>query len=138
VAAAALEETAARPETQFLKGRFVDLFDASLPVLTRVSLTPGKRALLFNLEMLRSRQPAIVAAACRIDREEFAGNILKFRTSGIGSTKAVVVIASRRPPSRVVVSGKTLDTSQYDVEPGILRLRFVNTAHPALVEVRFQ
>lgn len=101
-------------------------------------MTPGKHALLFDLERLRSKQPAVVAAACRVDQEELTGSILKFRATGIGCTEAVVVIAGGRTPSRVVVAGKTLDTSQYDVEAGILRLRFVNTAEPVLVEVRFK
>jgi hypothetical protein len=73
-------------------------------------------------------------AACRVDQEELTGSILKIRATGIGCTEAVVVIAGGRTPSRVVVAGKTLDTSQYDVEAGILRLRFVNTAEPALVK----
>jgi hypothetical protein len=116
----------------------VDLFDAKLPILTRVNLMPGKRALLFDLQTFKSSEPVVVAAACRVDEEEFAGNILKFRTNGIASTNAVVVIASRRTPSRVIVAGKPLDKSEYDVEAGSLRLRFVNTAEPVLVEVRFR
>jgi len=136
--AAALDESDARPEAKLLKGRYVDLFDRKLPVLEQVSLTPGKRALLFDLERFKSREPAVVAAACRVDQEEFDGNVLKFRASGIASTEAVVVIASRRAPSHIIVAGKTLDKSQYDVEAGSLRLRFVNTAEPFFVEVGFR
>jgi hypothetical protein len=135
---AALDESPPQPAPKLLEGRYVDLFDAKLPILTRVNLMPGKRALLFDLQTFKSSEPVVVAAACRVDEEEFAGNILKFRTNGIASTNAVVVIASRRTPSRVIVAGKPLDKSEYDVEAGSLRLRFVNTAEPVLVEVRFR
>jgi hypothetical protein len=136
--AAALDESVPQPDAQLLKGHYVDLFDAKLPVLEQVSLTPSKRALLFDLERLRSRKPAVVAAACRVDQEEFDGNVLKFRANGIASTEAVVVIASRRAPAQVIVAGKTLDKSQYDVEAGSVRLRFLNTAAPFFVEVGFR
>ena len=79
-----------------------------------------------------------MAAACRADQEEFDGNVLKFRANGIASTEAVIVIASRRAPAQVIVAGKTLDKSQYDVEAESVRLRFVNTAEPFFVEVGFK
>jgi hypothetical protein len=137
IVAAALDESIPQSKPTVLKGRFVDLFDAKLPVLTRVSLTPGKRALLFDLERPEANRPSVVAAACRINDEVFEGDTLRFRADGIASTEAVVLIASRRAPSQVLVGGKTLDKSQYEIERGRLRLRFLNTAEPISIEVRF-
>ena len=138
VVAAALNESVPQPKTEFLNGRYVDLFNANLPVLTRVNLTPGKRALLFDLDKKKRKEPAVVAAACRVDREEFAGNILKFRTNGIAATEAVVLIAGRRTPAEILIAGKTLDRNQYDIEAGSVRLHFMNTAEPLWVEVRYK
>ena len=79
-----------------------------------------------------------MAAACRVDQEEFAGNVLKFRTNGIAASEAVVLIASRRPPAQILIAGKTLDKNQYDLEAGSVRLHFMNTAEPLWVEVRYK
>jgi hypothetical protein len=137
VVAAALDESIPDGKATLLKGHFVDLFDANLPVVSSVNLTPGKRALLFDLERSPATRPAVVAAACRISDEHLEGNNLHFRAEGFGSTEAVVLIASRRAPMQVVVGGKDLDASHYQVERGSLRLRFENTAAPISVAIRF-
>lgn len=103
-----------------------------------MSLTPGKRVLLFDLDKQKRKEPAVVAAACRVDREEFADNVLKFRTNGIAATEAVVLIASRRTPAQILIAGKTLDRNQYDIERGSIRLPFLNTAEPLGVEMRYR
>lgn len=138
VVAAALDESVPQSKAEFLNGRYVDLFNAKLPVLTRVNLTPGKRALLFDLDKQTRKEPAVVAAACRVDQEELAGNVLKFRTNGIAATEAVVLIASRRTPAEILIANKTLDKNQYDIEAGSVRLHFMNTAEPLWVEVRYK
>jgi hypothetical protein len=138
IVAAALDESLPQTAVELVKGRYVDVFDPKLPILEDVSLTPGKRALLLDLARLKSKTPAVVAAACRVDQEEFARNVLKFRTNGIASTEAVVLIASQTTPSQVMVAGKELDKSEYDTETGSVRLHFTSTAEPILVEVRFR
>ncbi len=66
VIAAGLDESLRDTSPTVLHGRFIDLFDAELPVLTDVTLSPGKRSLLFDLDKLETAKPTVAAAASRV------------------------------------------------------------------------
>ena len=56
--AAGLDESVPGAVPQELTGRFVNLFDARLPVLQHVTLTPGSRYLLLDLDRVGAKSPA--------------------------------------------------------------------------------
>ena len=64
VVAAGLDESLS-DAPHVLRGRFVDLFEAGLPVLESVELAPGSRHLLFDLDRAPS-PPAVIASACKV------------------------------------------------------------------------
>lgn len=135
VVASGLDESVpGAPATQ-LNGRYIDLFDADLPVMSQVALTPGKRVLLFDLNADRARGAHIVAAACRV-REEVAGKrSLRFRATGIAETNAVVRAVVPQAPKQVLLNGKPLPASGADFSDGLLQLRFPNSIDGVSVEV---
>ncbi len=137
IVAAGLDESTPDAKPHELHGKFVDLFDADLPILTSATLTAGKRALLVDLNQVRSGSPSVVAAACRVTGEHSDGRTLRFQAEGIGDTQAVVRILAPSPPQEIRVSGKPLDASQYDYSDGTLRIRFANSVDRLPVEVRF-
>ena len=49
-----------------LEGKFIDLFDPALPVLTRRAVLPGTQALLYNLDKVADpgRPQVLACAAC--------------------------------------------------------------------------
>jgi hypothetical protein len=115
-----------------LRGKYVNLFDAGLPVLTEVRLTPGRRLLLYDLNAPGSS--AIAAAACRIRNERRTGRILQFRADGIAETTAALRMAAARAPSSVLANEKPLSQESWRFEDGTLFLTFPNA--PEGVEIR--
>ena len=136
VVAAGLDESVPDAKTQTVNGRFVDLFDPDLPVVTQIELTPSKRAYLFNLGAV-SDQPQIVAAACRVQNEIATANSLSFEASGVAKTNAVVRAIVPKTPASVTVGGQALPAANIDMQGGILRLRFPNVidATPVVVKM---
>ncbi|MDD2765803.1 MAG: hypothetical protein PHE83_17720 [Opitutaceae bacterium] len=135
VVAAGLDESVPEVQPAVLSGRFVDLFDAELPVRDHVDLAPGKRVLLFDLDAARGTPPHVVAAACRIRSERFDGAALTFTAEGIAETRGVVRVAVPRPPAKVLVAGKPVEDAEYDAASATVRLVFPNTVEPMPVEI---
>jgi hypothetical protein len=84
VIAAGLDESVPNAKPYVLRGRFIDLFDSSLPILSSVSVTPGKRILLFDLNATPAgANPSVIAAACRIREQTASAEKLSFLVDGI-------------------------------------------------------
>jgi hypothetical protein len=139
--AAGLDESVPNAKAHVLHGRYINLFDAELPVLNTVTVGPGTRMLLFDLDAApspgTSRNPRVVAAAARVRDEKTAGNVLSFRVDGIGGTSGVLRVAARSAPREITMDGRTIEASQYDFSQGTVRLRFPNSVEPAMIEIRF-
>jgi hypothetical protein len=137
IVASGLDESVPEAKAEELHGRFIDLFDADLPILTSATLAPGRRALLFDLDAVKPDVPKIVAAACRVRDENADAHSLQFQAEGIANTRAVVRIVSRSAPSEVRIDGKPADAASYDYANGTLRLRFENSVELIPIEIRF-
>ena len=137
VVAAGLDESMPDAAPFLLHGRYINLFSPELAVVRDVTVAPGTRMLLLDIDRMTSATPRVVAAACRVRNETFAGNILEFRADGIAESNAVVGIAAHTAPAEIRIAGVPVDASQYGYQDGLLRLRFPNSPEPVLVEVRF-
>lgn len=136
IVAAVLDESDA-PRTQPVSGRFINLFEADLPIQRSVPLMPGSRALLVDLSAFDRSRPKIIAAACRITEEAVNGPTLRFRAEGIAESNGVVRLILPHPPRVVTADGKPLPPERYDWEDGTLRVRFPNSPQGVTVEVRW-
>ena len=136
VVASGLDESVPGATVQTVNGRFVDLFDANLPVLNKIELTPRKRAYLFNLDAVDAA-PQVVAAACRVQDEVATKNSLSFRASGVAQTNAVVRAIVPKIPASVTVGGRPVPAADMDMDGGILRLRFPNMVDAMPVEIKW-
>ena len=138
VIAAGLGESIPNAKPDVLHGRFVDLFNPNLPILTGVTLAPGKRFLLLDLNAgPSSTAPTVIAAACRVREAHSTANNFSFLADGIADTEAVVRIRIKRKPTGVSVAGGALPEADYDMDGNTLRIRFQNSAQPERVEVDF-
>lgn len=137
VIGAGLDESVPNAAPYSLTGRFVDLFNPELSVLSTVTLEPGKRVLLFDLATISGDVPRIAAAACRVRDELSEPKKLSFRAEGIADTQAVVRIVAKSAPSEVLIAGKALSAQDWDYADGTLRVRFPNSVDGVQVEVRF-
>lgn len=139
VIAAGLDESIPGAKTYTLDGDFINLFDANLPILNHVTLSPGSRLLLIDLNRIQGNTLAkVIAASCRITDERSNPDQLTFYAEGIADTNAAVRIQSGKKPSEIVVGNAKLLPEQYELDKGTLFLRFQNTPSPQRIEVHFR
>lgn len=135
IVAAGLDESIPNAPTTVLRGRFLNLFDNTLAPLSQVSLEPGQRVLLLDLNQFPTRTPRIVAAACRVRDTQVTRRQVSFHADGIAATQGVVCLTLPRAPQQVEVNGQALPTTSYDYTDNILRVRFANSPAGAMVAV---
>ncbi|WP_165066614.1 type 1 glutamine amidotransferase family protein [Paludisphaera rhizosphaerae] len=136
VIAAGLDSTSGEAVHE-LKGRFVDLFDASLKIETTVALDSSRRAFLVDLDRLPSHGPRVVAAACRTTDEKINGNGLSFLATGPKDITASVRVRLPKAPRSVAVDGRALaaEAQIWDEGSKTLLVRFPNSADGVRVVV---
>lgn len=132
-----------------LRGRFVDLFDGTLPIRAEVVLAPGDCALLIDLDRLRrgpfqSSSPTadnaapspmtsdgaalsacVVAAAARIEEETVADRALRFRAIGPTGTTAAIRVRLPAPVTRATAGDMPVEAA-WDAASGTALLRQAN------------
>ena len=129
VVAAGLDESLSDAPRR-LTGRFIDLFDAGLPLVESVTLTPGRRCLLLDLDRVWGR-PRILAAACKTrGPRRLPGGGFRFHAAGPDKTEAAVRLRLARAPVSVTLDGRALPSKAWtwDRASHTLLLRFPNRA----------
>ncbi len=138
VIAAGLDESLPdAPHT--LTGRFLDLFDAELPILETVALVPGSRALLLDLDRVPPQGPVILAAACKTRGAEAPpGGGFRFHCAGPDGTEAAIRLRLGDAPRAVTLDEAPLPpgASEWDAATRTLLLRFPNSASGQWVTLR--
>lgn len=138
VVAAGLDESSPGPP-RVLTGRFLDLFDARLPVATEVTLTAGSRCFLLDLDRLRTTGPAVLASSFRVrGAERAADGSFCFHAEGPDRVDAVARVRLDRAPTDVTLDGRPLPPESHDWDDAThtLRLRFPNSASGRQVVLR--
>ena len=121
-----------------LSGRFVDLFEADLPLLSSVSLTSGCRTLLLDLDRVPSQNPVILAAACKTLGVETLPGGFRFHAAGPAGTEAVVRLRLDTAPQTVTVGDAPLPAGAqaWDSDTHTILLRFPNSASGQWITLR--
>ena len=124
------------------KGRFIDLFDPELPVLTGISVFPGGQAYLYDLDRIEEPDmPQVLVSAARIYEEERSGDEYAFVAKGPVQTSNVTRVLVPKIPEEVFVTdaeGKKLTDVRYewDEVSGTCLIGFEN--NPEGVRVRLK
>jgi len=136
VVASALEESISQEPVR-VRGQLIDLFDASLPVVTERILNPGERTLLYDLEWARAHglTSKVAAAAARVRREKLQGETFTFVLRGPKATHANVRILLARPPLHVTAGPTAPIDWKWDEASGTLLLSLDNTGEDVAVSV---
>lgn len=88
-----------------LEGRFINLFDTSLPVLSKFVVEPGKQALLYNIDKVENpERPQVLAAAARVEEETIDNNAYTVLMKSPKETTNVMRVLLPVQPSVVQVS----------------------------------
>ncbi len=122
-----------------MHGHFVDLFDANLSILESVTLRPGGRHFLFDLDRARPSRPAVLASACKsLGAEGSPDGSFRFFAEGPDGIEAVVLVALPSTPAAVSVDEKTLarDAWKWDDSTKTLVLRFPGAAAGRWVRIK--
>jgi hypothetical protein len=135
VIAAGLDETISTQPKQ-LRGRFIDLFDPALPVRRQVTIEPGQRYFLRDLD-LSPGENLVLAAACKTLLVHQRDRELAFAVEGVARTPAVVLLRARRPPRAVTLDGATVETLHHSAQDGLLWVKFVNESRPRTLRLQF-
>ncbi len=129
LAAAGLDESVAGgPRT--LHGRFINLFDPELRVQTVVTLTPGSRHLLLDLDRTDPVAPHVLASAGKTFPAKAAAGAVAFTTEGVSGTGGIVLMRALSAPRSVRLAGEPVLNFRYSATEQLLWIQFANTATP--------
>jgi len=138
VIAAGLDESPASGSKE-LQGKFINLFDSDLRVQTRLTLNPGSRYLLLDLEKNQGRETTVLAAACKVVQGKGNNGRLSYVVEGVGGTPAVVLL---RVPSEAHLSVELAEAAitsvDQDSSEHLAWVRFTNESKPRELSVRIK
>ncbi len=120
-----------------LHGNFVNLFDSELRIQNDISITPGSRQFLLDLDTARTGKTHLLASACKALPKESAGDHISFTVEGVGNTPAIMLLEVARAPRSVTLEGKDLSAFEYSAKEHLLWIHFENTAGPRELSVNF-
>jgi hypothetical protein len=136
VLGAGLDESVAG-EAKAIRGRWVNLFDPELRVQKAVSLAPGARVFLLDLDAVGGRRPQVLASACKALPAKRGARSLSLTVEGVVGTPAVVLLRAASAPRSVMLAGQTLHEFAYSPEDRLLWIRFPNEARPRELAIEF-
>jgi hypothetical protein len=100
-------------EPYTIKGKLIDLFDPTLPVLAEKQINPGEQGYFFNVERVANPdQPQVVASASRIYKEKITKRSYTFIAKSPVNTINVMRVLLPEKPKKITVtdaSGKVVD-----------------------------
>lgn len=138
VVAAVLDESVSEEPLVF-DGVYVDLFDPMLPVVTRKTMRPDERALLFDVAYARNAgmSAKVVGAGARIRGESLEDGAFSFVARGPAAVTANMRLMLPARPGAVTFSPETEFRQEWDETHRTLWLSFDNRAADVAVRVAF-
>jgi hypothetical protein len=134
--AAGLDESSSA-EPRVIQGHYINLFDPELKRLTSVTIAPGSRYFLLDLNAVRNSSP-VLASACKTLLTKSTTNSISLAVEGVANTPAIVLLST--PPNsnlspRVVLDGQPLSSVSYSESEHLLRVHFPNEPTPRSLTV---
>jgi hypothetical protein len=136
VLAAGLDESVP-DEPKTIRGRLVNLFDPELRVQKAVTLAPGSRFFLVDLDAVRDQGPQVVASACKALPSKRGARSLSMTVEGVVNTSAVLLLRLPKAPRSVTLAGQPLEGFEYTAEGRLLWVRFANEVRPRELAIEF-
>jgi len=115
VIAACLRESVSEAPLE-LKGLFVDLYDANLPVLKSVALPPGQQTWLLDLTRLDRDKAQPVASAGRFETWTPLDHGVEFVLRGPDGIRIVSRIRTPKRPTSITSADRELSGYRWDEE----------------------
>ena len=88
-----------------IKGRLIDLFDPTLPVLSEKQINPGEQALLYNIDLAPNpSKPQVLASASRVSDEKTEKATYSFVVKSPINTTNVMRILLPAKPQKIILT----------------------------------
>lgn len=136
---AAVMDESVDDEPCTFEGLYIDLFDNTLPVLTRKVVKPGEQSYLYDISKVSDKSKAqVLCGASRIYNEKQKGKSYTFTAkSPINTTNVSRVLLPSKPKKVFIDKKKEADTDKYwDEQSNTYLLSFEN--NPEGVNVKFE
>ncbi|MGO8701148.1 MAG: hypothetical protein ACLQVY_25940 [Limisphaerales bacterium] len=134
--AAGLDESISTAPKE-LRGHFVNLFDSELREQTVLSIHPGERFFLRDLDASTASGPQVLASACKALQTGATPDSLSLAVEGVARTPAMILLRAPLPPLSVSLDGQPLNTFNYSAADKLLHITFTNTAAARPLLLRF-
>lgn len=133
---AAVVDESVSDELLQLKGKFIDMFDPTLPVKDEVTVVPGTQVMLFDLANVRNcKTPQVVAASFRESDEVVGKGTYSFVAKSPVDTDGVARVLLPSAPKSVRIDGKeALDPAAWDSASKTYVINFDNNPDGRKVE----
>lgn len=117
-----------------LRGTFINLFDPTLKILRSVTLSPGRRLFLVDLNRVDRKRPMVVASAAKAILQRKGGSI-QIYVEGIAGTNGIIMISDDKSPTTLEWDGMHMpaDSWSFDKSAHTLRFQFQNDAKPHVI-----
>jgi hypothetical protein len=141
VIVSALDEAVDRNAVE-LRGNYVDLFDAKLPVLKEITVPQGTEALLLDLDKVMG-QTVLIAAASRIEAVEEISSIgFRFFALGPDHVRGVARFRCAEQPQLVKLHGSdggwTAGSFEWHEESSTVLIHYDNDPDGITIEVLYR
>jgi hypothetical protein len=120
-----------------LHGRFINLFDAELRVQTDISITPGSRWFLLDLDTAQTGKTHLLASGCKALVKKQTSGQISFTVEGVGKTPAIMLLESSKAPRSITLAGKKMTTFEYSAQEKLLWIRFENDVSPRELSIQY-
>lgn len=134
---AAVFDESINDEPLQIKGNYVDLLDANLPVLHEISVRPGQQTWLLNLDQVSGPHVMVLAAAGRIENWTVDGNQLKYDITAPSGTIASTRLRLAAEPQSILANGQPCGDSHWDADSKTLLLHHPAGPKPTIVTIQF-
>ncbi|MCE5313522.1 MAG: hypothetical protein ABFD49_01960 [Armatimonadota bacterium] len=126
VIGAGLDETEKESAVRVVKGLFVDLFSPTLEVKESVSLSPGSRVFLLDINKVDRSAGHVLASASKVLAATCSANSLEFHSEGPKATTCATRLLLPSAPKQVLVDGKTIDAA-WDENSRTALIKYANS-----------
>ena len=124
-------------EPRVLDGHFVNLFDSTLSVQKQITISPGSRFYLLDLDRIRDAAPRVLASACRVNMLAQNEKKLTAWVEGVTNTPAIILMKTDKPPKSIRLGWHTVKEFSYSPNDQLLWIRFTNESRQRKLTVTF-
>jgi hypothetical protein len=116
-----------------LQGRFVNLFDPALKVQRSITIAPGTRYFLLDLDQAAKRDKPLLASACKM----IPTGDHQYATESISDTQAIALFKADHAPKTITLGANKIDAFDYSSDEKLLWVRFENQAETRELKIEF-